>query len=257
MTIDHSPDLDQIQCFTTAAYPCSYLKGHTARSQVASPYDQIDSRTYSDLVELGFRRSGGFVYRPHCDHCQACLSVRIPVAEFVPDRSQRRAWARHGQLTAQVSRPSFSEEHYALYQRYQRARHPQGDMDQDGIAQYVEFLLSSRVNSYLVEFRGADSLGGPGELKMVSVIDQLRDGLSAVYTFFDPCPGESYGTFNVLWQINRTKALGLTYLYLGYWISSCRKMSYKARFQPYELLIQGLWTRDCATTGSMTPLFTR
>lgn len=255
----HRPILpfNQVQYYVTAAYPCSYIDGRIARSQIAGPSEQINSELYGDLVRQGFRRSGNYVYRPHCDHCQACTSIRVPVAEFRPNRSQRRARRQHAGLEAHISKPHFSGEHYALYQRYQKARHAEGGMDQDEIAQYIEFLVSTRVDSYMIEFREPDGNGGPNELRMVSIIDQLSDGLSAVYTFYDPLDGQNYGTFNVLWQIEYAQSLGLTYVYLGYWILDCRKMSYKTRFQPSELLLHGHWTRTHPEPSTAASFFTK
>ena len=257
MTHRSTPLLNQVQYYTTAAYPCSYIEGRIARSQVAAPGEKIGDNLYSDLVRNGFRRSGGYVYRPLCDHCQACTSIRVPVAEFRPDRSQRRAQRQYANLEAYVSKPYFSEEHHALYQRYQKARHAEGGMDQDDVAQYIEFMVNSHVDSYMIEFRETGANGMPNALKMVSIIDQLSDGLSAVYTFFEPLEGQSYGTFNVLWQIEYAQSLGLSYVYLGYWIQACRKMSYKIRFQPSELLLHGHWTRTNAAPSTVTPFFTK
>jgi len=212
-----------------------------ARSQVITPSELVDDARYSALLALGFRRSGTFVYRPHCDHCQACQAIRIPVAAFAPTRSQKRAWKQHSQLTAHVLEPGFTREHYDLYLRYQRARHAGGGMDVDDAQQYREFLVTSQVTTSMVEFRSPASDHTPSQLKMVSVIDRLDDALSAVYTFYEPNGQQSYGTFNVLWQIEWARSQGLTYLYLGYWIAECNKMSYKSRFRPHELLVQEHW----------------
>lgn len=236
MTLLHELPIQRLQFYVTAPYACSYLDNRQARSQVATPGVLVDAAVFSELARLGFRRSGAHVYRPRCDHCAACTPVRQPVESFQSSRSQRRCLSRNRDLEVAMKPLEFEEEHYLLYRRYQTMRHAGGGMDTDDREQYRAFLLTSRVDSMLLEFSLA------GRVIMVSLVDRLLDGLSAVYTFFEPeLEKRSLGVFNVLTLIEWTQRMGLDYVYLGYWIKESPKMSYKAAFRPLEALRQGQW----------------
>jgi arginine-tRNA-protein transferase len=236
MSLLNDIPISALHLYLTAPYPCSYLEGMEARSQVATPSLLITTPVYSELVRHGFRRSGTFTYRPHCSTCHQCIPVRVVVAEFMSTRSQRRSWKRHNALDITLHALKDKAEYFDLYRRYQEVRHRDGGMDDDSPDQYRSFLLQSHVDTLLVEFREKD------ELRMVSVIDVLQDGLSAVYTFYDPdIPHASFGTYNVLWQIELCRKLQLPYLYLGYWIAGSKKMAYKANFQPLQGLQDDTW----------------
>lgn len=236
MSLLNDIPLSSIQLYLTAPYPCSYLADMEARSQVATPAFLITTPIYSELVRHGFRRSGTFTYRPRCDTCRQCVPARVVVADFQTSRSQRRSWKRHHDLQVHILPLQDKPEYFELYRRYQKTRHSEGGMKDDDPEQYRNFLLQSHVDSLLVEFREGDTL------RMVSIVDVLADGLSAVYTFFDTeISNASFGTFNVLWQIELCRKLGLPFLYLGYWIRDSQKMAYKARFQPLQGLQDDHW----------------
>lgn len=236
MTLLRDIPLSSLQFYLTAPYQCSYLAKQEARSQVATPSFLISPAIYSELVKQGFRRSGTFTYRPRCDNCLACVPARVDIANFSASRSQRRVWNKNEHLEVSLHPLEDKPEYFDLYKRYQNTRHLDGGMSNDSHEQYRKFLLQSHVDSMLVEFREA------GELRMVSIIDALDDGLSSVYTFFDPDIRQaSFGTYNVLWQIELCRQLQLPYLYLGYWIKASQKMVYKAKFQPLQGLREGSW----------------
>jgi len=224
------------ELFLSLPHPCSYLPERRSTSLFLDPRRKLDSEAYAHFVRLGFRRSGDFVYRPHCGQCDACVPVRIPVARFQPSRGQRRIWKRNADLTVQARTPAFYDEHFALYTRYQSARHPGGGMDDPDPGKYLGFLAAERIDTVFHEFRLGD------RLLAVAVVDFLPDSLSAVYTFFDPEERRrSLGTYAVLWQVAEARRRGLHHVYLGYWIAECAKMSYKAAFAPLEACRHGVW----------------
>jgi arginine-tRNA-protein transferase len=229
--------LERIQFYVTAPYACGYLPEQLSQSLIATPQHLVNGYQYSGLIQLGFRRSGQFVYRPHCEGCRACISVRLPVAEFQASRSQKRALKQHQSLEVLINRPNFDESQFNLYQAYQASRH-QGAEKEEGSDQYRDFLIQSNVDSLSISFLLN------GQLKIVSIVDIVEDGVSAVYTFYDTQDTQaSYGTYSILWLIEWCKQLGLPYLYLGYWIQDSPKMAYKRNFMPQEALMNGQWQR--------------
>ncbi|MBK1723568.1 arginyltransferase [Thiocystis violacea] len=218
--------------YMTADHPCSYLDNRLARTLFVDPTAKIDNATYQVLVDQGFRRSGSHIYRPACRGCSRCVPVRIPVEAFQPNRSQQRNWRRNSaDMTLVDGSAAFKHAHFELYRRYLLHRHPDGSMaDDTSEDSYRRFLVEPWGGATrFIELRLGDRLVG------VAVTDVLEQGLSAVYTFFDPEISErAPGTFGVLAQVEATRRLGLAYLYLGYWIQDCRKMSYKDRFRPME-----------------------
>ena len=226
----------KVLLFATPEHDCSYLPGNDATTLFVDPEFPKDPDIYTLLSRNGFRRSGEHVYRPNCHNCSACIPVRVPVDRFVPRRSQRRALRDNRDIQVTPHESGFSEEHFLLYSRYLAARHANGGMDNPTRRQYREFLLSSWSSTVLYEFRL------DGRLVAVAATDRLTEGLSAVYSFFDPdCSARGLGTYSILWQIEECRRLGLQWLYLGYWIAESPKMLYKRDFRPQERFIDGSW----------------
>ena len=225
-----------LKFFSTPPHQCSYLDDKTATTLFADPEAPMSVSLYHQLSHYGFRRSGNHIYKPQCFGCQACLSVRIPVARFRESRQQRRVWKNNQDIAVRIVPATYMQEHYELYAKYIKHRHADGDMYPPSVAQYVSFLFADWSDTWLYEFRQND------KLLAVAVCDVLKNGLSAVYTFFD-CDAEarSIGTYAVLWQINEAKRLEMDYLYLGYWVEKSKKMTYKTHFQPLEALIDQRW----------------
>ena len=229
-------DLSTLKLFATQPHPCSYLEDQEATTLFVDPEAPVDITLYSQLSQLGFRRSGSHLYRPQCGSCQACISCRIPVNHFQPNRSQRRCWQRNQDLNVSVVSNINTDEHYDLYADYIIRRHSDGDMFPPSQTQYEAFLTSEWGVTQYLEFRLGDKLIG------VSVCDQLEDGLSAVYTFYDPDQAaRGLGTLAILQQIDWARRDGRRHLYLGYWIPGHVKMDYKRRFQPLEQFDGRAW----------------
>ncbi|GEK46290.1 arginyltransferase [Halomonas pacifica] len=229
-----------LRFFLTIPHPCSYLKEREATTLFLDPQESPGQGVYDALSLLGFRRSGRHLYRPHCEGCHACISVRIPVAEFRPSRTQRKLLHRNTDLVMFERPARFHEEHYRLYDRYIRTRHADGDMYPPSHEQYRTFLTLDHPYARLLEFRL------DGRLLAVSAIDLLSHGISAIYTFFDPDPAfdrRSLGTYAVLRTLRLAEERELPHVYLGYWIRECRKMNYKQAFQPLEYLDGRTWRR--------------
>lgn len=230
-------DLSTIKLYATQPHDCSYLAGETATTVFVDPAEPMNPELYRQLSELGFRRSGGHVYRPHCRQCQACVPARIPVELFRPDRSQRRCRKRNSDLTISQVDNIDTPEHYELYEHYIASRHDDGDMYPATREQFRSFLTSEWGVTRYLEMRLDGTLLG------VAVSDEFSNALSAIYTYFDPAQSKrSLGTLGVLLQVERARELGLHYVYLGYWIKECQKMNYKTRYRPLELLINRRWT---------------
>ncbi len=229
-------DLSSIRLFATHPHTCSYLEDQEATTIFVDPTAEVDVHLYSRLSEIGFRRSGAHLYRPHCATCRACIPARIPVDKFKPNRQQRRCWHRNQDLSVKQVNSISTMEYYDLYERYITERHSDGDMYPPSKLQFDAFLTSEWGATRYFEFRERD------QLLAVAVSDEMDTGLSAVYTYFNPDESRrSLGVFGILFQINKARELGLKHLYLGYWIKKCAKMSYKTQYRPLELMIDREW----------------
>lgn len=234
MTVrQNRPDL-----YLSMPHACSYLDGRMSTILFVDPQRVLSEGEYGAFVRQGFRRSGDLVYRPHCQGCSACVPVRVPVREFASNRGQRRVWSRNADIEVVEKTARFDSEHFELYHRYQAGRHPESGMNDTDPQKYIGFLGSRQVEAAFFELRAG------GRLLGVAVTDLLPDGLSAVYTFYDPdLPQRGLGVYAVLWEIAETARRGLDYLYLGYWIAESPKMSYKTNYRPLEALRHGRWER--------------
>jgi arginine-tRNA-protein transferase len=236
MSIETAPEGDSIRLLLTEPHPCSYLDDRIATTGFVDPNIVVDNQLYGRLSAMGFRRSGNHLYTPLCDGCNACVSARIPVALFSPNRSQKRCLKGNADVAVCHTRRIDFDEHYPVYHEYIFDRHEDGDMFPPSREQFDQFLGSVRDCTTFLEFRVDNRLIG------CAVVDVLPNALSAIYTYFDPLySSRSLGTLAVLLQVALANELGLKYLYLGYWIADCQKMRYKTNYRPLELLRENAW----------------
>jgi len=223
--------------YTTAPLPCPYLPGRTERKIVTELSGGDSEAMHDRLSRAGFRRSHNIAYSPVCPGCRACIPIRIVAGLFQPDRSQRKVIRANADVVTHEMPARATAEQFALFGRYQSARHGDGDMAAMGFYDYRAMVEDTPITTGMVEFRD-----GRGKLVGGCLTDWLSDGLSAVYSFYDPAePRRGLGTYAILWLVSRARALSLPYVYLGYWVPESRKMTYKARFRPSETLAGGIW----------------
>jgi arginine-tRNA-protein transferase len=223
--------------YTTAPLPCPYVNGRTERKVVTEITGPDAESLHERLSRAGFRRSHNIAYAPVCPSCNACVPIRIPTATFQPDRTLRKIARANAGLEGFEVPPRATAEQFQLFQAYQQARHGTGDMATMSFYDYRAMVEDTPIETFIVEFRDGDD-----RLLGACLTDRLGDGLSAVYSFFAPgLERRSLGTFAILWLVERAAALGLSYVYLGYWVPESRKMAYKARFRPSEILAGGAW----------------
>ena len=240
MTGNGRPDrmsvLKDLKFYATQAHPCSYLSDRQAITLFMDPATSLDSTLYSHLSDIGFRRSGRHIYRPRCNGCNACIPARVVARDFVPRRSQKKTWNKNQDLQVTAHKAINDDETYELYQLYINNQHKDGDMYPATEEQFESFLVQSPEFCTFYKFRLK------GQLIAVAVTDRLTNGLSAIYTFYHPLfSRRSLGRFCILWQIEQTRAMGLEYLHLGYWIKGCQKMNYKIQYRPLEIHINNRW----------------
>lgn len=235
-----------LQLYVTTESPCGYYDDRVSRNLVPDPQVAMTMPIYNSLIQHGFRRSGSHCYRPYCKDCSACVACRIRVADFKPDRSQRRCLKANTDLKMIEVPAGFDEEYFSLYQRYVNSRHSDGSMANPDRNAFSDFLYSRWSDTRFLCFYLS------GKLVAVAVTDMVADGVSAVYSFFDPdLEKRSLGTWCILQQVEQVKSLGLDYVYLGYWIDGHPKMHYKTRFSPLELYREERWwDYDAAHSGA-------
>lgn len=237
------------QFFLTAPSECPYLEGQSERKVFTHLVGEKAKELNDLLTQGGFRRSQNIAYRPACESCRACISVRILASEFKPTRSMRRNRAANSDVVATEYHAEPSSEQFKLFRRYLDSRHQSGGMADMSIGDYAMMVEDSHVDSRIIEYRVRNEGDGlqehpTGELLAVALTDRMGDGLSMVYSFFNPeVTDRSLGTYMILDHIERAQILGLPHVYLGYWVKGSRKMEYKTRFQPQEHLMAQGWQR--------------
>jgi arginine-tRNA-protein transferase len=238
LKLSHQIKPTQLSFFITPPHACPYLKEETAKTVFLSPDIHPDKPLYSALINQGFRRSGEHIYRPQCDSCQSCISIRIPVSQFKPNKQQKRTLKKAIGLSMSVTPAHFNQQHFQLFDRYISERHKDGDMYPTSPNQYKEFLLNDWIECNYLNF--IDPMNQ--KLVTTAVYDQVEDGLSAVYTYFDPDYSKySPGRLAILKLIDLAKQQNLPYVYLGYWIKNCDKMAYKGDYRPIECFVKDRW----------------
>lgn len=230
--------MTEIKLFNTPEHVCPYLADELATTQFVNPDEELDIGLYTFLGQHGFRRSGDHIYRPVCQDCDACRSIRVVVDEFTPSRNHKRCLNKAGKFQYTITKAHLSPEHYALYEQYIEDRHFDGDMYPASQSLYEKFLFSQWSRTHFLEIRDENKLIACG------VFDQLLDGLSAVYSYFDTdYASYSLGKLTILKQIEYAQSAGLGYLYLGFQIDACQKMNYKTQYKPIEQLMNNKWQR--------------
>ncbi|MBT5064355.1 MAG: arginyltransferase [Gammaproteobacteria bacterium] len=230
--------LKDIKLFTTQSHACSYLPGEEARTLFIDPEYEVSTEFHTHLSEIGFRRSGAHMYRPHCSNCQHCVASRVIVERFTLNKRFRRILRRNEDLKVEVVDSIATDEYYVMYEKYINERHSDGDMYPASREQFESFLVQACESTLFYRISSGE------RLVAVMITDLLSNGLSAVYTFYNINEQKrSLGNYAILWQIEEARRRNLPYVYLGYWIRDCDKMNYKLEYRPIELLLNQRWTK--------------
>ncbi len=233
---DYAPQIKQLKLYTSDTHPCSYLDDQEATTLFADPEGDIDKHLFSELVTKGFWRSGSYLFKPDCINCQSCIPIRIPLEKYTFSHNEKRILKQHSDLQITIEKELDGDLLYPLYKKYILSRHTTGDMFPPSKQQFENFLKPYLNSSHIATFYEK------GQLVCAALMDEIPDGYLAVYTFFDPDKKKrSIGHATILWQILFGQVQCKKFLYLGYWINGCKKMSYKSRYKPCEIRIDGRW----------------